>query len=65
LLACSCLWLTVIYFPLAHIVWGKGGFLNAALGGRIPALDFAGGTVVHIASAFSAQICPLYLGKRI
>jgi Amt family ammonium transporter len=56
---------TVIYFPLAHIVWGKGGFLNAALGGRIPALDFAGGTVVHIASGFSALICALYLGKRV
>jgi len=65
MLAFTCLWVTVIYFPLAHIVWGKGGFLNAALGGRIPALDFAGGTVVHIASGFSALICALYLGKRI
>lgn len=65
MLAFTCLWVTVIYFPLAHIVWGKGGFLNAALGGRIPALDFAGGTVVHIASGFSALICALYTGKRI
>ena len=65
MLAFTCLWVTVIYFPLAHIVWGKGGFLNAALGGRIPALDFAGGTVVHIASGFSALICALYIGKRI
>ena len=65
MLAFICLWVTVIYFPLAHIVWGKGGFLNAALGGRIPALDFAGGTVVHIASGFSALICALYMGKRI
>ena len=65
MLAFTCLWVTVIYFPLAHIVWGKGGFLNAALGGRIPALDFAGGTVVHIASGFSALICSLYMGKRI
>lgn len=65
MLAFTCLWTTVIYFPLAHIVWGKGGFLNAALGGRIPALDFAGGTVVHIASGFSALICALYMGKRI
>ena len=65
MLAFTCLWVTVIYFPLAHIVWGKGGFLNAALGGRIPALDFAGGTVVHIASGFSALICALYMGKRI
>lgn len=65
MLAFTCLWVTVIYFPLAHIVWGKGGFLNAALGGRIPALDFAGGTVVHIASGFSALICALFMGKRI
>jgi Amt family ammonium transporter len=56
---------TIVYFPLAHMVWGKGGFLNAALGGTVPALDFAGGTVVHISSGFSALICALYLGKRI
>jgi Amt family ammonium transporter len=50
---------------LAHQVWGKGGFLNAALGGKVPALDFAGGTVVHIASGFSALVCALYIGKRL
>lgn len=61
----TVLWTTVVYFPLAHMVWGSGGFLNAALGGRVPALDFAGGTVVHIASGFSALVCALYLGKRI
>ena len=65
MLAFTSLWVTFVYFPLAHQVWGKGGFLNAALGGRIPALDFAGGTVVHIASGFSALICALYIGKRI
>jgi Amt family ammonium transporter len=59
------LWVTVVYFPLAHMVWGKGGFFNAALGGRIPALDFAGGTVVHISSGFSALVCAIYLGKRL
>ncbi len=59
------LWSTIVYFPLAHMVWGKGGFFNAVLGGRIPALDFAGGTVVHISSGFSALICALYLGKRL
>src|SRR5262252_1923630 len=64
LLFCS-LWLVVVYLPLAHMVWGDGGFLNAFLGGKIPALDFAGGTVVHIASGFSALVCALYLGKRI
>src|SRR6185295_4815112 len=63
MLVFTVLWATIVYFPLAHMVWGKGGFLNAALGGRIPALDFAGGTVVHIASGFSALICALYLGK--
>jgi Amt family ammonium transporter len=42
------LWFLVVYAPLAHMVWGKGGMLNAALGGRFPTLDFAGGTVVHI-----------------
>ena len=65
MLVFTTLWVTFIYFPLAHQVWGKGGFLNAALGGTIPALDFAGGTVVHIASGFSALICALYIGKRI
>jgi Amt family ammonium transporter len=65
MLAFTVLWVTVIYFPLAHMVWGKGGFLNAALGGRVPSLDFAGGTVVHIASGFSALVCAIYLGKRI
>ena len=61
----TILWATIIYFPLAHMVWGKGGFLNAVLGGRVPALDFAGGTVVHISSGFSALVCALYLGKRV
>jgi Amt family ammonium transporter len=58
------LWTLVVYFPMAHMVWGKGGFLNGTLGGRIPAWDFAGGTVVHITSGVSALVCALYLGKR-
>jgi Amt family ammonium transporter len=58
------LWFLVVYAPLAHMVWGKGGFLNAALGGTFPTLDFAGGTVVHISSGVSALVCALYLGKR-
>lgn len=61
----TTLWLCLVYLPLAHIVWGKGGFLNAVLGGTIPALDFAGGTVVHISSGVSALVCAIYLGKRI
>ncbi|HXP23157.1 MAG TPA: ammonium transporter [Candidatus Sulfotelmatobacter sp.] len=58
------LWFFVVYAPMAHMVWGKGGFLNASLGGRFPTLDFAGGTVVHITSGVSALVCALYLGKR-
>ncbi|MDT7780047.1 MAG: ammonium transporter, Amt family [Acidobacteriota bacterium] len=59
------LWVTFIYLPLAHMVWGAGGLLNAALGGRVPTLDFAGGTVVHVSSGVSALVCALVLGKRI
>jgi ammonium transporter, Amt family len=58
------LWSLCVYAPLAHMVWGKGGMLNATLGGRFPTLDFAGGTVVHITSGVSALVCGLYLGKR-
>jgi len=59
------LWSIVVYDPMAHMVWGKGGLLNASLGGRFPTLDFAGGTVVHITSGVSALVCALYLGKRV
>jgi len=58
------LWAIVVYSPMAHMVWGKGGLLNAALGGKFPCLDFAGGTVVHITSGVSALVMCLYLGKR-
>jgi len=58
------LWVTVIYFPLCHMVWGKGGYFNWALGGKIPVLDFAGGTVVHISSGASALVLALLLGGR-
>ena len=59
------LWSIIVYDPMAHMVWGKGGLLNASLGGRFPTLDFAGGTVVHITSGVSALVCALYLGKRL
>jgi len=59
------LWALFIYAPMAHMVWGKGGLLNASLGGRFPTLDFAGGTVVHITSGVSALVCALYLGRRL
>jgi Amt family ammonium transporter len=58
------LWAIVVYSPMAHMVWGVGGFLNAN-GGHVPSLDFAGGTVVHITSGVSALVTALYLGKRI
>ena len=60
----TTLWMFLVYFPMAHMVWGKGGFLNAYLGGKIPCLDFAGGTVVHITSGVSALVCAIYMGKR-
>ena len=61
----TVLWTLVVYFPMAHMVWGKGGLLNAFSGGKFPCFDFAGGTVVHITSGVSALVCALYLGKRI
>ncbi len=58
----SCLWLLVVYAPICHMVWGSGGFFS--LGGSMPALDFAGGVVVHISSGVAALVCALYIGKR-
>jgi Amt family ammonium transporter len=60
----TIIWVTVVYFPLCHMVWGKGGLFNWALGGRFPVLDFAGGTVVHVSSGVSALVCALVLGRR-
>jgi ammonium transporter, Amt family len=59
------IWATLVYFPLAHMVWGKGGLFNWALGGKIPVLDFAGGTVVHISSGMAALVCAYMVGKRL
>ncbi|MGA2650025.1 MAG: ammonium transporter [Terracidiphilus sp.] len=58
------LWSLLVYSPMAHMVWGVGGFLNAT-GGHFPSLDFAGGTVVHVTSGVSALVTCIYLGKRI
>ena len=58
------LWSLLVYSPMAHMVWGVGGFLNAT-GGHVPSLDFAGGTVVHVTSGVSALVACIYLGKRI
>jgi Amt family ammonium transporter len=57
------LWSLVVYCPMAHMIWGVGGWLNVN-GGRFPTFDFAGGTVVHITSGVSALVAALYLGKR-
>ena len=59
----SLLWATIVYDPLAHMVWG-GGFLGLG-DGNVGALDFAGGTVVHISSGISALVCALVIGKRL
>ena len=55
----TVLWATFVYDPLAHWVWGDGGWLKVR-----GALDFAGGTVVHISSGVSALVCAIVLGKR-
>ncbi|MGA2230760.1 MAG: ammonium transporter [Tepidisphaeraceae bacterium] len=60
----SLVWLLAVYCPMAHMVWGKGGMFNAWMGGTIPTMDFAGGTVVHISSGVSALVCALMLGRR-
>jgi len=60
----TVLWVTIVYFPLCHMVWGTGGYFNWALGGKIPVLDFAGGTVVHISSGVSALVAAIMLGRR-
>jgi ammonium transporter, Amt family len=57
------LWSLFVYSPMAHMVWGVGGFLNSS-SGHFPSLDFAGGTVVHVTSGVSALVACLYLGKR-
>jgi Amt family ammonium transporter len=61
------LWMFVVYFPLAHMVWGVDGFMNGVWNpdAKIKAIDFAGGTVVHMSSGWSALILCLILGKRL
>lgn len=58
----SILWGLVVYCPLAHWVWSDNGWLFT---GRYAAFDFAGGTVVHISSGFSALVCALLIGRRL
>ncbi|MEY2467163.1 MAG: ammonium transporter, Amt family, partial [Verrucomicrobiota bacterium] len=61
------LWMAIVYFPLAHMVWGINGMMNGVwnAGASIHAIDFAGGTVVHMSSGWSALILCLMLGKRL
>ncbi|MEQ1839321.1 MAG: ammonium transporter [Verrucomicrobiales bacterium] len=60
------LWMFLVYFPLAHMVWGFDGLMNGVWNGAasIPAIDFAGGTVVHMSSGWSALVLCIMLGKR-
>jgi Amt family ammonium transporter len=59
-------WMLVVYFPLAHMVWGADGLMNGVwnAAAKIKAIDFAGGTVVHMSSGWSALVLCLILGKR-
>jgi Amt family ammonium transporter len=61
------LWMFIVYFPLAHMVWGITGFMNGLSNphATIKAIDFAGGTVVHMSSGWTSLILCLILGKRI
>ena len=59
LFAFIALWSIIVYYPMAHMVWGEGGFLAA-----IGSVDFAGGNVVHISSGVSALVLAIYLGRR-
>ena len=59
LFAFIALWSFLVYYPMAHMVWGEGGFLAA-----IGSVDFAGGNVVHISSGVSALVLAIYLGQR-
>jgi Amt family ammonium transporter len=63
----SALWMFVVYFPLAHMVWGGTGLMNGVWNAdaKIPAIDFAGGTVVHMSSGWSALLLCILLGRRI
>jgi Amt family ammonium transporter len=59
-------WMLIVYFPLAHMVWGVDGFMNGVWNAKasIKAIDFAGGTVVHMSSGWSALVLALIVGKR-
>jgi Amt family ammonium transporter len=60
-------WMFLVYFPMAHMVWGITGYMNGVWNAKaaIPSIDFAGGTVVHMTSGWSALILCVMLGKRL
>lgn len=66
-MAFTFVWMFVVYFPLAHMVWGSTGLMNGVWNAdaKIPAIDFAGGTVVHMSSGWTALVLCLILGKRL
>jgi Amt family ammonium transporter len=59
-------WMVIVYFPLAHMIWGADGLMNGVANAKAPikAIDFAGGTVVHMSSGWSALVLALIVGKR-
>ena len=67
IMAFVTVWMFVVYFPLAHMVWGSSGMMNGVWNAdaKIPAIDFAGGTVVHMSSGWSALLLCLILGPRV
>jgi len=66
LLLFTLAWMFIVYFPLAHMVWGVDGMMNGVFNAKasIKAIDFAGGTVVHMSSGWSAIVLALIVGKR-
>ena len=66
-MAIIALWMFLVYFPLAHMVWGIDGMMNGVwnANAKIRAIDFAGGTVVHMSSGWSALLLCLFLGPRL
>ena len=66
IMAFCAIWMVLVYFPMAHMVWGYDGIFNGVWNGgaKVPGIDFAGGTVVHMTSGWSALVLCLILGKR-
>src|SRR5436190_2661042 len=66
-LAFVAVWMFVVYFPIAHMVWGIDGWMNGVWnpGAKVTAIDFAGGTVVHMSSGWSALVLCVLLGHRL